>query len=73
MSKAIYLLRKNDMNIIKNILLNNFNFELCYEKKREMILKNEEVLISCKKKYIFIYFYDNMSNQNINSIIEYIS
>lgn len=61
MNRTMYFLRKENMKSIKKKLDSQYNLELCFKNKNEMILKNNELLISCKNKYISVVIYNNSS------------
>lgn len=57
MNKTVYFLRKMNMRYIEERLEEEFNLELCFRNGKEMILKNNEVLVCCKRKYASILMY----------------
>lgn len=61
MNNTMYFLRKKNMRYIEQGLIEHFGLELCYKDKKEKILKNNKMLITCKNKYIsiLVYNYDN--------------
>lgn len=73
MDKVIYILRKRSKKHIKKTLTEQFNLKLCYDKKAEKIFKNNDILITCKKKYISILIYDESTQKVAKNIIQSIS
>lgn len=53
--RVIYLLNGKKQRQIINKIISTKKLTLCYKRKRETIFKNNEILISCHKKYNSIY------------------
>lgn len=66
MNKVMYFLHKHRAETTYKNIVRNCSLELCFKDKNEMILKNEEALVSIKKKYIRVCIYDENS-----TILEY--
>ena len=73
MNNVIYILRKKRMDDIEKQLIQHCNLKLCFKNKRERIFKNDEVLITCKKKYISVLVYDDSNESKAHSIVNLIS
>lgn len=56
MSNALYLVRNKRSEDKIGSLIQKYNLELCYDVKDEKVLKNENILLLLKKKYIFYEF-----------------
>ena len=56
MSNTMYILRKKNINYIEKKLVDQCGLKLCFKNKKERIFKNDEVLITCKKKIYFNSF-----------------
>ena len=69
----IYFVRKKNLGYIQKKLVDQFGLRLCYKDKRERIFKNDELLITCKKKYISILVYDDVPKSKAYNIINHIS
>ena len=54
MNNALYLVRNKRVDEIIGSFIIKYKLELCYNTKKEKILKNENVILSQKKKYIFL-------------------
>lgn len=54
MSNALYLVRNKRSEDKIGSLIQKYNLELCYDVKDEKVLKNENILLLLKKKYIFL-------------------
>ena len=54
MSNALYLVRNKRSEDKIGSLIQKYNLELCYDIKDEKVLKNENILLLLKKKYIFL-------------------
>ena len=73
MSDTRYILRKKDMRDIERKLVEQFDFKLCFKNKKERIFKDDEFLITCKKKYISILVYEDEQKSKAQDIIKRIS
>lgn len=54
MSNSLYLVRNKQSERKIDSLIQKYNLELCYDTKNEKVLKNENILLLLKKKYIFL-------------------
>ena len=54
MDNALYLLRSKSSEGKISSLIQKYNLEFCYDTKTEKVLKNENMLLLLKKKYIFL-------------------
>ena len=70
---TMYILRKKNINYIEKKLVDQCGLKLCFKNKKERIFKNDEVLITCKKKYISILFYDEAQKSKAYNIANRIS
>lgn len=61
------------MNYIEQKLIQQFNFRLCYKNKKERIFKNNELLITCKDKFILVFIYGEYDRSKIYDILNWIS
>ncbi len=73
MSNTMYFLRKTSMNYIERKLIEQLNLKLCYNNKKERIFKNNELLITCKDKFISILIYDEDDRKKAYNIVNRIS
>ena len=73
MSNTMYILRKKNINYIEKKVVDHCGLKLCFKNKKERIFKNDEVLITCKKKYISILFYDEAQKSKAYNIANRIS
>ena len=73
MNNAMYILRKKNMNYIQSKLVNQFGLKLCFKNKNERIYKNNEMLITCKNKYISIFIYNDIGESQAHEIANQIS
>ena len=55
MSNSLCMLRSRHLDKKLNQLVESYNLDLCYQDKSEKIFKSEDLLISLKRKYIFLY------------------
>ena len=62
MNNSLYLVRNKDAETKINSLVKKYNLELCFEERKEKVLKNENMLVLLKKKYIFIRFLLDSNN-----------
>lgn len=58
MGKRMYFLRKKNTTSLVDKLIKQFELKTSFQNKRETILKNENFLVTLKKKYISILLYD---------------
>lgn len=54
MNSALYLVRNKNSESRISSLIQKYDLELCYDTKTEKVLKNENILLLLKKKYIFL-------------------
>ena len=73
MSKTMYFLRKRPMDYIEHKLSEQFDLKLCFKNKTERIFKNNDLLVACRKKYIFVLVYNDTCNNIIYSVINLFS
>lgn len=73
MNNTRYFLRKKSMNYIEHKLVEQFNLQLCFKDKKERIFKNNELMVTCKDKYVSVLVYDDNHNNKIYSILNLIS
>jgi hypothetical protein len=73
MNNTIYILRKRSMNYIEHKLVEQSDLKLCFKNKKERIFKNEELLITCKDKYISVLVYNDGDKSKANGIVNLIS
>lgn len=73
MSDTMYIIRKKDLDCIEKNLTDNFGLKLCFKNKKERIFKNDELLITCKKKYISILVYNDEKKCKARIIVNCIS
>lgn len=72
-SIMMYIERKKSMGYIENKLVDQFEVSLGFKNKKERIFKNEEMLITCKDKYITILVYDDIYERKARNIADLIS
>ena len=70
MSKIVYFLRKSNMDKIEKSLHIYFKMTPCIKSKKEMVFENNDLLISCKKKYISVIYYDEIGKKKLNKLVE---
>jgi len=68
MNNTMYFLRKKSFNDIEHDLMEKLNLKLCFKNKKERIFKNNELLITCKDKYISVLIYDDSHKSIVCSI-----
>lgn len=68
MNNSIYILRKKSINYIENKLLEQFNLKLCYRNDKESIFKNNDLVITCKEKYVLVLIYDYTNEYELRNI-----
>ena len=73
MNNTMYFLRKKSFNYIERELIRQFDLRLCYKNKQESIFKNNELLITCKDKFISVLIYDKDDRNKVNEIVDWIS
>lgn len=73
MNNTMYFLRKKSMNYIERKLIGQFNLKLCYKNRMERIFKDDELLITCKDKYIMVLIYANCNRNKAYNIAKWIS
>ena len=62
MNNSLYLVRDKDAETKIKPFVKKYNLELCFEEQKEKVLKNENMLVLLKKKYIFIRFFLDSNN-----------
>mgnify|MGYP006992642692 FL=1 len=73
MNNTMYALRKKSMDYIEDKLVEQSDLKLCFRDEKEMIFKNDELLVTCKDAYIVVLFYDNSHKSKANAVINLIS
>lgn len=73
MNNTMYALRKKSMDYIEDKLVEQSDLKLCFRDEKEMIFKNDELLVTCKDAYIAVLFYDNSHKSKANAVINLIS
>lgn len=73
MNNTMYILRKKSMNYIERKLVEQSDLKLCFKNKKERIFKNDELLITCKDKYIAVLVYNESYKDKANSVVNLIS
>lgn len=68
MSKRMYFVRKRNALPLLDRLIKQYALKVSFHDKNEVILKNENFLVACKKKYISVLLYD-AENQSLASEI----
>ena len=72
MNRVQYICRNKDTESKMNYLIRNFNFALAYKNKREMIVKNAQILISLKKRYVLLISFSIEDEYLIKRMKEYL-
>lgn len=72
-NNTMYILRKKSMNYIERKLVEQSDLKLCFKNKKERIFKNDELLITCKDKYIAVLVYNESYKDKANSVVNLIS
>ena len=67
MNNTMYILRKKSMNYIERKLVEQSDLKLCFKNK------NDELLITCKDKYIAVLVYNESYKDKANSVVNLIS
>ena len=62
MDNTLYLVRDKSSDAKISSFIQRYNFELCYDQKKEKVLKNEDMLLLLKRKYIFIHIFCDTSD-----------
>ncbi len=73
MNNTMYFLRRKSFNYIERELIQQFDLKLCYKNKKEIIFKNNELLITCKEKFISVLIYDEDDRNKVYKIVDWIS
>lgn len=73
MADTKYFVRKRSMNDIEDRLDKQMGLELCFKDKKERIFRNNNLLITCKDKYISVLVYDENNKSEVRKIINMIS
>jgi len=68
MSSTMYFLRRKSMKQIEQDVTEKFNVELCYKNNKERVFKSQDLLITCRSKYILVLVYDNAQENQVRSI-----
>lgn len=64
MNKTMFFLNKKHNKKIFDFFIKEYNLQLCFKSKKEIILKNNDLLISFKKNYFTVLIYDS-ENENL--------
>ncbi len=72
MNRTIYFLRKSKLSYMEQELINKYQLDLCLKKKNEMILKSNDLLISCRNKYIALLVYERSNEQKVVEISKFL-
>lgn len=73
MNNTMYFLRRKSFDYIERELTRQFDLKLCYKNKKESIFKNNELLVTCKDKFISVLIYDEDDRNKIYEIVDWIS
>lgn len=73
MNNMFYTLRKKSFRHIEHQITNCCDLNLCFKTKNELIFKNNEMLVSCKKQYISILVYEEGNKEKVQEIINLVS
>lgn len=68
MGKTMFFLNKRRSKDKEKKFALEHGLKLCYNQKNEQILKNDEMLVSYNKKYVFVIVYDNNNASLITKI-----
>lgn len=68
MDRTEYFLRKASLSKIENRLEHKYNMKTCYKKRKERIMKNSEIIVKCKDKYIAVFLLDDNSKEKYRDI-----
>lgn len=73
MNNTMYFLRRKSFDYIERELTRQFDLKLCYKNRKESIFKNNELLVTCKDKFISVLIYDEDDRNKIYEIVDWIS
>lgn len=73
MNNTMYFLRRKSISYIEQEFIRKFDLKLCYKNKRESIFKNNELLITCKDKFISVLIYEKDDRNKVYEIVNWIS
>lgn len=72
MIKTKYMPRNRQVDYQLNLLSQTLGLITCYKDKYETILKNDDLIISKKKKYIFLSLLSDESDISLQDIYGYL-
>ena len=61
MNSILYFTRSKKRDEKFKSLIMDYGLTVCYKDKKEKILKNDEMLLSIKKRYVFLSFFAEAS------------
>lgn len=72
MNNSFYFVRSREQDRKVKAFIERYNLSLCYNRKKEKILKNEDCLVLLKKKYIFLHTFSENTclNAEIKSLFK---
>lgn len=62
MDNTLYLVRDKSCDAKISSFIYKYHLELCYDRKKEKIFKNEDMFVLLKRKYIFIRIFCNTND-----------
>lgn len=72
MSNTLYIPRNRHVDKQLSKLADIQGLVVCYRDKSQRILKNEKLVVSQKKKYIFLRVFSGEDTHSISSIYQYL-
>ena len=66
--RVIYLLNGKRQRQIINNIISTKKLALCYKRNNEKVFKNNDILISCHKKYNNIYFLNSIAIEDLREM-----
>lgn len=73
MNNTGFYLRKKSFDSIEKELVGHFGLVLCFKNNEERLYKNENILVTCKKKYISVLEFNERNHGDNVDIIKYLS
>lgn len=68
MDRTEYFLRGTSFSKIEKRLDNMYKIKTCYKTRKERILKNNDIIVKCKNKYIAVFLLDDTSKDKYKDI-----
>lgn len=73
MSNALYVARNPHVDLRLDKLANDHKLITCYRDKHQRVLKNEKLIVSQKKKYIFLRVLSDKDISSLPDLYQYLA